>query len=90
MIERTAATILVHIRSLGFIVSVHHMDGTAISMDPAGPTVHHGKGYVEIHAIGLVEPCPQHIARVEGEGPEAEYRAASELARMVGVNAQAC
>ena len=42
--------------------------------------------YVEMHAVRLKEPCPQHIATVwDGDGEEHLYRCCVELARLVGI-----
>ena len=49
-------------------------------------SVHRMGDYVEMHAVRLKEPCPQHIATVwDGDGEEHLYRCCIELARLVGI-----
>jgi hypothetical protein len=44
------------------------------------------RDYVEMHAVQLKEPCPQHIATVwDGDGEKHLYHCCIELARMVGI-----
>ena len=50
-------------------------------------SVHRINGMVEMHAVQLVYPCAQHVARVnDGDGPAESYRCACELAQMVGID----
>jgi hypothetical protein len=66
---------------MGYAVSVHHMRG-GISLSGAPLPV--PDVYVEMHAV-MGDPPDVHVARVEGEGVEAEYRCAVELAQLVGI-----
>lgn len=74
------APVLAHIRSLGYHVSVHELPSSLLERIPA---------CVELHAVKTVEgqdaAAEIHVVKVEGEGELAMYRAACELAAMVGV-----
>src|SRR5438132_7632601 len=57
-------TILRHIESLGYAVSVFNLSSTRVRDDGTGnPQIIRGGDYVEIHAIRLSNPDVQHIAR---------------------------
>ena len=49
-------------------------------------SVHRMGAYCELHAVRKPDAGEVHIARAEGDGDEEVYRAACELARMVGVD----
>jgi hypothetical protein len=50
-------------------------------------SVHRMGDYVEVHAVQLKLPCPQHVATVwDGDGREHLYHCCIELARMVGID----
>jgi hypothetical protein len=74
------APVLAHIRSLGYHVSVHELPESLLRLIPA---------CVELHAAKTVEgqdaAAEIHVVKVVGEGELAMYRAACELAAMVGV-----
>jgi hypothetical protein len=76
--EGATLTILRHIRSLGYTVSVFRIPSSLLGTRP---------GPVETHALDLsVEPPTKHVARVvEGEGGDLDYRCACLLAELIGV-----
>jgi hypothetical protein len=49
-------------------------------------SVHCMGDYCEVHAVKLPEGEPLHIARVDGDSDEDVYRAACELAQMIGID----
>ncbi len=77
------AIIIEAIRALGYHVSIHRMTG-GISLD-GGPSLLLPAVYIEMHAHDE-DAVNVHIARVDGDSPEDEYRCACELARMVGID----
>ena len=46
------------------------------------------RNYCELHAITLPDGKPVHIARVDGDSDDELFRAACELASMVGVRGE--
>jgi hypothetical protein len=81
-IDSTTTAILVHLRAMGYAVSVHRMQG-GISL--SGERLPVPDVYVEMHAV-IGDPPDVHVARVEGEGDDVEYRCAAELAMLVGID----
>ncbi len=75
--------ILYVIRSLGYHVSIHRMQGGVSLSGDALPVPDR---YVEMHAINNADPPEIHIGRVDDDGPDAEYRCACELAKLVGID----
>jgi hypothetical protein len=78
-----AGSILCSIRSLGYHVSVHRMAG-GISL--SGNPLPVPDRYIERHAHTDDDPPINHIARIDDDGPEAEYKCACELALQVGID----
>jgi hypothetical protein len=77
-VEETTLTILRHITSLGYTVSVFRILSSLLGTR---------RGSVEMHALDLsVDPPVKHVARlVEGEGGDLDYRCACLLAELVDV-----
>lgn len=71
----TALTLLRHVESLGYRVSVHRLDASLLGTVPAS---------VELHAVRL-DTGEQHVVSVPADEDDAEYRAACGLAESVGV-----
>ena len=69
--------ILRHIESLGYAVSVFRIPSSLLGTVPR---------LRRVHAVKLVEPNDQHIAKVDGEDDQAAYRAACMLAESVGMS----
>ena len=77
-VEGVTLTLLRHITSLGYIVSVHRLTGSLLgAMLPS----------VEMHAVIVSEPAEVHSARVElVEGEDCDYRCACLLCESVGID----
>jgi hypothetical protein len=75
--------IIQQLARLGYQVSVHRMGG-GISL--SGRELPVPDRYVEMHAVCEGDPPVVHIARVDGVGPDAEYRCVCELALLVGLD----
>ena len=78
-VDGVTLTLLRHISSLGYTVSVFRFPSSVLGTRPAS---------VEMHALDLSEDPPvKHVARVvEGEGGNLDYRCACLLAEMVGID----
>jgi hypothetical protein len=78
-VEGVTLTILRHVTSLGYTVSVFRIPSSLLGTR---------LGSVEMHALDLsVDPPTKHVARVvEGEGGDLDYRCACLLAELVGVD----
>jgi hypothetical protein len=74
--DPTARALLDHVRRLGYHVSVHLLPSSLLGTVPA---------YVELHAI-IVGTGEQHVAKVAADEPDAEYRCACALVKMVRVH----
>jgi hypothetical protein len=78
-VQGTTLTLLRHISSLGFVVSVHRV-----------PTSLRGTvtAFTEMHAVDLrTDPVVQHLARVAiDEGGDTDYRFACLLAERASVH----
>jgi hypothetical protein len=77
-VEGVTLTILRHITSLGYTVSVFRIPSSLLGTRP---------GSVEMHALDLSVDLPvKHVGRlVEGEGGDLDYRCTCLLAELVGV-----
>lgn len=73
LVQGVTRTLLRHVTAQGYIVSVHRLSGSLLQPIAA----------VEMHAVGHGH---QYIATVEGDGEDADYLAAVELARGVGID----
>jgi hypothetical protein len=80
-VEGMTLTLLRHVTSLGYTVSVFRIPSSALGSWP---------GSVEMHALGLSQDPPvKRMARVvEGEGGGLDYRCACLLAEMLGIDLQ--
>ena len=78
-----ADSVLQQIRDLGYAVSIHRLTG---SPSRSGRPQLLPDEYTEMRAVLLAEPSEQHIARVDSQGDEADYRCTCEMAQMVGVD----
>ena len=78
-VEGATRTLLHHITSLGYTVSVFRIPSSLLGTRP---------GSVEMHALDLsVEPPIKRVARVvEGEAGDLDYRCACLLAELVGAD----
>ena len=77
--ERLTRTLLRHISSLAYTVSVHRIPSSLRG---------HTKAFTEMHAVDLrANPPIQHMARVRtDEGGDTDYRCACLLTEQVGVD----
>lgn len=77
--ESTTLTLLRHVTSLGYTVSVFRFPASVLGTRPA---------CVEMHAIDLSQDPPvKHVARVvDGEGGDLDYRCAYLLAELAGID----
>jgi hypothetical protein len=77
-VEGVTLSILRHIGSLGYTVSVFRIPSSLLGTRP---------GSVEMHALDLSKDPPiKHVARVvEGEAGDLDYRCACLLAEMAGI-----
>jgi hypothetical protein len=79
-VDGLTLTLLRHVTSLGFTVSVFRFPPSLLGTGP---------GCVEMHALDLShDPPTKHVARViEGEAGDLDYRCACVLAELVGAGA---
>lgn len=78
--EGTTRAILQVITGAGFLVSVHRLPSSLLGTRPAT---------VEMHAvIPGSDPLQACIVTVEASDPDADYKAACELAKLAGVRLQ--
>src|SRR5258708_1105988 len=77
--EGLTLTLLRHITSLGYTVSVHRIPVSLRGQTPA---------FTEMHAVDLrTDPPVQHMARISiEEGGDTDYRCVCLLAQQVGVD----
>src|SRR4051812_25790830 len=76
IVQELMSSILHHIESLGYAVSVFHIPSSLLGTVAA---------FTEMHAVLLAEPNDQHIAKVDGHDEDGAYRAACMLAESVGI-----
>jgi hypothetical protein len=78
-VDGVTLTLLRHVTSLGYTVSVFRFPSSVLGTRPA---------CVEMHALDLSQDPPvKHVARVvEGEGGDLDYRCACLLAELVGID----
>jgi hypothetical protein len=77
-VEGLTLTLLRHVASCGFVVSVFRFPPSLLGTRP---------GAVEMHAVDpSTDPPAQHVARVvEGEAGDVDYRCACLLAETAGI-----